>query len=411
MQVCIIYDGDYPWDVRIEKMTITLVNNGYDVHLICRNLNKKPIYEMFNEIHIHRIPARASNFVNHLSSFPAFFNPLWLAKIRDVIRRFAIDLIVVRDLPLALAAVLIGKRYDLPVIFDMAENYPAMLHDAWKYDDFKLTNLVVRNPTIAKAVERVALKTVTHVITVIEESKARLVRLGVDEARISIVRNTPVIGVQNDEEAGCVGSEGNVCVAPHRIKLIYVGGLEPMRGLDALIGNMPELVEEIPQLRLTIVGGGKWQNGLEAEVNRLGLGPHVTFTGRLPYWEALKRVRQSDAGIIPHRITPHTTCTIPNKLFEYMMNGVPVIATNMAPVRRIIEDTGCGYIYSNVSELAGALNKVADENIRKRLGDNARQATRTQYNWNMDGQSFLRVIELALHKPPLSRLTVESVAK
>jgi glycosyltransferase involved in cell wall biosynthesis len=398
MQVCIIYDGDYPWDVRIEKMTATLLDNGYQVQLICRNLGKQPVYENLNGIRIHRLDPFANNFVNQWSSFPAFFNPAWLSKIRQVIKTFSIGLIIVRDLPLALAAIMVGRSHNLSVILDMAENYPAMLYDGWKYDGFKFSNLFVRNPIFAKAIELLALKTATHVIAVIEESKERLVRLGLNESTISIVRNTPIINLRNNNETECPFSQENEFSSSNYLNLIYVGGLEPMRGLEQLIGSVPQLLEEIPQLRLTIVGGGKWQPRLQSEVNRLGLDRYVTLTGRLPYAEALKRVGRSDVGIIPHRITPHTNSTIPNKLFEYMMNGVPVIATDMVPVKRIIEHACCGYVYSNISELLTALKNLADNHIRERLGNNAREAARTHYNWDVDAQSFMRAVQSVLHK-------------
>jgi glycosyltransferase involved in cell wall biosynthesis len=409
MRVCIIYDGDYPWDVRIEKMAETLVENGYEVHLICRNLNKNPTYELLNRIHIHRLSPYGNNFVNQWASFPAFFNPAWLSKTREIIKKFSIGLIIVRDLPLALAATAMGKIYGLPVIVDVAENYPAMLYDIWKYDEFKFTNLFVRNPLIAKVIERCALKTATHLIVVIEESKERLVRLGLGESSITIVRNTPAQNCKDYKERGDSIAEAGDVTPDCPFNLIYVGGLEPMRGLESLIQSVPQLIRHMPEVRLTIVGGGKWQRDLQCLVDRLELNGYVSLTGRLLYEEALKLVGQSDAGIIPHRITPHTNSTIPNKLFEYMMNAIPVIATDMAPVRRIIEDVQCGYVYSNVSELLTALRNLADKDNRRMLGNNGLEAIRTRYNWQMDAASFLQAVSSTLRRTPCTSPNKHSV--
>jgi glycosyltransferase involved in cell wall biosynthesis len=410
MKVCILYDGDYPWDVRIEKMTATLAANGYQVHLVCRNLSKQPAYEFSNNIHIHRLAPFNNNFVNQWCSFPAFFNPVWLGQLRRVIKTYSIGVIIVRDLPLALAAIMVGRSQNLPVILDMAENYPAMLRDIWKYEEFKLVNFFVRNPIAAKAIELLALKTATHVMVVIEESQNRLMKLGLAESSISIVRNTPVLSSRNRERRSAT-SRKDASNPVGCLNLIYVGGLEPMRGLEALIQNVPDLIEQLPQLRLTIVGGGKWQGQLQAEVDQLGVSRYVTLTGQVPYSEALKRVGQSDAGIIPHRITPHTTSTIPNKLFEYMANGIPVVATDMAPVKRIIEDTNCGYVYSNVSELVTALKNLSDDNNRERLGNNALEASRGRYNWAVDGANLLKTIRSAMRRRSPRDLVADSVSR
>lgn len=409
MQVCMLYDGPYPWDVRIEKMAATLLENGYEVHLVCRNMEKQPEYQVLNKIHIHRVGLFTSPTINQCCGFPAFFNPVWLTKLQRVLKTYSIGLIIVRDLPLALAAVLVGRSQNVPVILDMAENYPAMLYDGWRYDRFKFSNLFVRNPIFAKVIELVALKTASHVLVVIEESQNRLLNLGLAKSSIAIVRNTPVLGaMRNSKMESSTSSKGrSTPIGP--LKLIYVGGLEPMRGLEALIRSVPELIEQVPQLKLTIVGGGKWQKDLQNDIDRLGVGRYVTLTGRVPYSDALKRVEESDAGIIPHRVTAHTSSTIPNKLFEYMAMGIPVIATNMQPVRRVIEESDCGYTYSNVAELVNALKNLSDSENRRRLGKNALIASRVRYNWEIDGAMFLRTVQLTMGMVPPARLIADSL--
>src|SRR3990172_5189513 len=146
MRICKIYDGDYPWDVRVQKILLTLVEKGYEVHLVCRNLAKRPTYEYLDKVHIHRLTYFKNDGINSVFSFPAPFNPLWLRTIMRVIRKNKADLIIVRDLPLTLAAILIGRIYGIPVVFDMAEDYPAMVRDIWRFSGFKAANLLARNP-------------------------------------------------------------------------------------------------------------------------------------------------------------------------------------------------------------------------------------------------------------------------
>jgi Glycosyltransferase Family 4 len=222
LRICKIYDGDYPWDVRVQKVMSTLVAQGYEVHLVCRNQGKRPTYEYLDKVHIHRLFPLRSHRLNSAISFPAPLNPLWLHTIRGVVRKIRANIIIVRDLPLTLAAIFIGRIYDLPIIFDMAENYPAMVLDIWKFGRFKASNLIARNPLIVRSVEALSVRGVDKIWAVVEESKSRLLReYPISESKIGIVSNTPRL---SDIPTKILDT-----ATPDRdgsLKLVFIGGLE-----------------------------------------------------------------------------------------------------------------------------------------------------------------------------------------
>jgi glycosyltransferase involved in cell wall biosynthesis len=388
MRICKVYDGDYPWDVRVEKILSTLVGAGHEVHLVCRNLLRRPENQIEDGVHIHRLRRFESDRWAQLLTFPAFCNPLWLSKIASVVRDHAIDLLLVRDLPLALAASAVGKWHGIPVILDMAENYPAMLKDVWKFDSFGFNNIVLRNPLLAKVIESIAIRSADHLLVVIEESKQRLVGLGVEQKKISVVSNTPrVDGLQFRTDYQDEGFQGST------LSVVFVGGLEPMRGLGPVLEMFPAALRAIPSLRFKIVGGGKWEQDLKTKAQSLGLNGHVVFTGRTDYGRALSEVSQSDIGIIPHRVTAHTNSTIPNKLFEYMLLGKPVLATELAPVSRIIRQVNCGLTFSDEKGFVSALLALEDPVIRAKLGENGRRAVLDKYNWERDSRDLINAVD------------------
>lgn len=130
-----IWDGDYPWDIRVEKFCSALIEAGNEIHLVCRNLARRPREELYEGIHLHRLPflPRWLGRLNAPFTFPAFFNPIWLANMYRHARAHACEVIIVRDLPMAPAAVLIGWLTRRPVIMDMAECYPEMLRSRWQH--------------------------------------------------------------------------------------------------------------------------------------------------------------------------------------------------------------------------------------------------------------------------------------
>jgi glycosyltransferase involved in cell wall biosynthesis len=315
-------------------------------------------------------------------------NPTWVGRIAEVVTSHGLDALIVRDLPLALAAAAVGRRHRLPVLLDMAENYPAMLRDVNRYERFRLQNVVVRNPRLASVVERLALRLVDHVFVVIEEARDRLLQLGVAVDRVSIVRNTPK--VEFTEFPTAWGPPAGDATST---TLAFVGGLEPMRGLEAALEMLAAAVRRAPELRLRIIGDGRWKGDLEAHARALGVGSHVEFTGRRDYQRALFEVQRADVGLIPHRVTEHTNSTIPNKLFEYMLLGKPVLATGMTPVRRVLEEADCGLVYRSREEGVEALMRLRDGAVRRRLGDNGRRAVLDRYRWDHDGATLVRAVE------------------
>lgn len=386
MRICNVYDGDYPWDVRVEKIVSSLVERGHEVHLVCRNLLGRPEEEVQDRIHIHRIRAFKNAGLVRALTFPAFFNPIWLSRICRVVRDHAIDLLIVRDLPLALAVKGVGRYWGIPVVLDMAENYPAMLQDVWKFESFRLSNIFLRNPLFARWIEALAIRSVDHLLVVIEEAKERLVKQGVKTQKISIVRNTPKLDGAK-YQAECRRRD------PQELSVVFVGGLEPVRGLDEVLAMLPMALRSVPSLRFTIVGGGRWEDDLKSRARSLGLDGRVVFAGRTEYNRALIEVSLGDIGIIPHRVTEHTNSTIPNKLFEYMLLGKPVLSTELAPVSRIVREVDCGLTYNDEKGFVSALLDLSDPTVRKKLGENGRRAVMEKYNWAQESLTLNNAIE------------------
>ena len=147
MSICYIYQDKYPWDIRVDKEVSTFNENKYETHIVSRGGYGLPLIEkIFPHVYVHRLNVNSIKNINNIMNFPAFFSPFWLMKIFDVIKKFEVKLIIVRDLPLGPAAILAGKIKHIPVIIDMAENYPAMIQDTWKYRGPFIQDYLIRNP-------------------------------------------------------------------------------------------------------------------------------------------------------------------------------------------------------------------------------------------------------------------------
>lgn len=384
MHILKVWDGEYPWDVRAEKVSRALTDAGHRVHMVARNRDGRVRREELPECTVHRLaPWRAlGRRLDAASQFPAFFNPRWLRLAFRVARDERCEAIVVRDLPLAPAAIVVGDLLGIPVVLDMAENYPAMIRDLWTTRSTRFGDVLVRNPRAVEAVERWTLERVAHVLVVVEESRDRLVSdLGVPADRITVVGNTPSLSRLDEmparERTGGGGS----------LEVVYLGLLEHARGVGTAIEAVALARQAGIPVRLTLIGDGRARDDFRTLRDGLGLSEaEVPMLGFIKYEEALRVVARADAGIIPHLANESWNSTVPNKLFDYMAAGLCVLTSDARPARRIVEQEGAGLAFTSgsASSLCKVLERLYRQQDASSMGAAGREAIRQRHHWELD---------------------------
>lgn len=392
LRVLYVWDADYPWDVRVEKICATLASAGHDVHIAARNKRRDPTVERLPEGTVHRMPPLrwAGRAVDSASGFPAFFNPRWLSLLDRTVRRLRPDVVIGRDIPLAPTALWAGHRHGIPVVLDVAENYPAMLRMVFDAGVHRVTDHLVRNPAAAGVVERYSLTRADRVIVVVEEMAERLVRMGIPADRIDVVSNTP--------------PRSRVDEAPDRrhrpagqpLGLVYLGHLEVPRGLLEMVDAVAILRRDGFPVRATIVGKGRDAQLFKDRAREQGLtDADVSFLGYVDRDAALRAVQEADIGVLPHHVNEQWNTSIPNKLFDYMAVSLPVVSSNPGPFERITRETGAGEVFQagDASSLAAAIRRLADADVRERYGAAGRRAILDRYNWEHDACVLTRGLD------------------
>jgi len=379
-----IWYADYPWDVRVQKVIVGLQQRGWSVDVVARNKRNLAHRDTVDGAVIHRL--RSIRFLgrslNGLLSFPAFLNPRWIKHIWRVARQTKPDVILVRDLPLAPAAIWVGQLLKTPVVLDMAEDYPGLLRALWENRVAKPMDRLVRNPTLASFVERWVLRRIDGVVCVIEESAARVRSLGVAEAKITVVRNTPMtIEVPSNPRSNQDAGE--------ELLIAYLGLIERHRGVHDLIRAVAECHKRNWPVKLVVVGDGVGLPEIQKLATELGvLGRGVELLGRLENRRALDVIAKADVGAIPHIPCDAWNSTIPNKLFDYMSLGLPVLASDVPPVQRIVIQEACGVCYrsGDIMDLVSKIEELRSRSARKRMAAAGMAAITERYNWTNDSE-------------------------
>jgi len=392
LAVLYVWQSEYPWDVRTEKVCKALSDAGARVHLAACNRRWESTEERLPEALTHRMsPWRwVGRGLDRALQFPAFFNPRWIALLAGVMHRDRPHVIVVRDLPLCPTALWIGRRFGVPVVFDMAENYPAITQDLWDAGRQRRFDFLVRNPRFVAAVEDYCIHRVDHTLVVVEECAAGLATRGVSRDRIDIVSNTP------PASRASAHGERPVKAARERVEIVYLGILEIVRGVQELIGAVRVLRDHSVRVRATIVGGGRDMDLFRQRARELGLTDEdVVFKGHLDHAAALDVVAAADIGVVPTRRTAHADSTVPNKLFDYMAAALPVVTSDTVPCARIVRETDTGEVFraGDAADLAAAIGRLVEDPARRyAMGEHGREAIRTRYNWEQDSAVLTRVI-------------------
>jgi glycosyltransferase involved in cell wall biosynthesis len=382
---------EYPPDRRVEREARDLIRAGHNVFLMARRAPGQAAEETVHGVHVIRVPLP---FQKHrlLCDLTYYLCQRYLIlwSILRACRRYRIDALHVHDLPYAFATTLAGRLLHLPVIFDMHEHYTVMVAMGFEAPAYRRFKPLAGPPlALLRLEERFACRRAHKVIVVADEHVPRVGSLGVARENIVVVTNTE----DHDAFSG-VAIDQELC-ARHREEfvILYVGMLNPHRGLETAIDAMPAILRQVPNARLVIVGDGPSRSVLEQRVRTTRLEERVTFTGYQPFARLSSYITLSAAGLIPHISTPHIETTMPNKVFQYMLLGRPVIVSSVRPLMRVVRDAQCGVIFTerDPGSLAEAVLQLRDHQLRQQLGENGRAAIAARYNWNHTVQTLLEL--------------------
>lgn len=216
-------------------------------------------------------------------------------------------------------------------------------------------------------------------IVVSPSTKQELLNLGYSEEQISIVHNCVDHTVYKPNE-----SERSATPL-----ISYVGRLKKYKSVEHLLRAFREVANDIPHVKLLIIGDGDYKAELEKMSLELGIASSVRFTGFVDEETKVKLLQQSWFSVNPSSKEGWGLTVV-----EANACGTPVIASNVPGLRDSIQDnvTGLLYEYGNVAELSEKMKLLLNDSaLRKRLTDAAHRWSLT-FDWSVSAQKMLDII-------------------
>ena len=247
---------------------------------------------------------------------------------------------------------------------------------------------------LIKRMERRLIKSCDKVVTV-NESIANILskRYGVEE--VGVIMNTPPIQFFPPTNNECnlreilgIGDEKKIA--------IYVGSIQSGRGIEKLL----ESLRFIENVHLVLMGYGSKEilGNLNVLAGRFGVTERFSVFGPVPSELVPLYTSSADVGVAPilNSCLSYYLCS-PNKVFEYMHAGIPVVASNFPEMSRVVikEEIGMVFDPEDPEDIANSIRRIVeDEGLQRKYRINSLKGAR-KYNWGIES-SKLQAIYMEL---------------
>lgn len=172
--------------------------------------------------------------------------------------------------------------------------------------------------------------------------------------------------------------------------ICYVGAISFIRGVIPFLDALDAVPDEVK-----IYIAGTFAN-LDVELAATGHKNwgRVIFYGQVDRQTIREIYGKSFAGIVNFLPAPNHEYSQPNKLFEYMAAGIPVVASNFRLWQDMILPTNCGFVVDPASpkEIAEAINSLASNPRRvSDMAENGKKAIKSRFSWDYEAHELLKL--------------------
>jgi glycosyltransferase involved in cell wall biosynthesis len=288
-------------------------------------------------------------------------------------------------IPLGLA--LKVRRPSAAVVYDVHEDYPAMMHEKY-WLPRSLRPLVALGARVANVT-------------------AGLCFDGIVTADPSVGQDfSPIAGSKTLVYYNFPPLEVFALSEPIRptADLVYVGGMSDRAGTFVVLDALASLALQGIRVSARLAGytdGDAGRAAIQEGIRQRGLESQVELCGRIPYLEVPTWMRSGHIGLVPLQAIPKFMKNIPSKMFEYWACGLPVIGSNLPPIRQFLREGQNGMLFcpSDPEDLARAIRYCIEHpEARKKMGCGGKDMITKEWNNDKQVEALIGFYQQISHK-------------
>jgi glycosyltransferase involved in cell wall biosynthesis len=313
--------NDIATDQRVQKVVYTLQKNGYEVLVVGRKLK--------DSLDVSHLPFKSYRFRLLFKKKALFYAEYNLRLFFFLLFKKA-DVLHANDLDTLLANYLVSKIKGIPIVYD-------------SHEYFCYVPELINRPLVQKiwlGIEKWLFPKLKHIITV-NNSIARLYEQEY-KIPVKVLKNVPFKSVYQNNR---IKSKHELGLPENKsIILLQGSGINIHRGAEEAV----EAMQYVKNAILLIIGGGDVFSNLEKLVLQHQLMDKVMIKPKMPFYDLIHFTFNATIGLsIDKPGNPNYENSLPNKLFDYIHAGVPVLVSGLNEVKRIVLHYNIGCIIEN----------------------------------------------------------------
>ncbi|WP_273851388.1 glycosyltransferase [Guptibacillus spartinae] len=339
---------DIDYDARVQREAIALAESGYKVTICCLNEFDTEPPLLHNLIKIHKLDIYTKQAKKGLASGLSGKPSIIARMVRNPLVKLAKDQYASYEFykrvkeTMALETIHAIHCHDLNTL-DTGKRLAGHFQSKLIYDSHELFNEMTGRNAIDRrfgyALEAKLMKRVDRFITVnpflIDKFSKRYGTLPPS----IYLQNIPLLG-EEQERKNANYFHHLYGIPTDKMILLYQGGFSKNRGIELCVKSMNQLSD---QYHLVLLGDGDIKAALTQLVEAENLTSRVHFHPKVPPTEILSLTKEADIGLVMYEnVSENNYYSTPNKIFEYMLMGLPVVSSNHPGKAYLLEEYDFG---------------------------------------------------------------------
>ncbi|MBI9070107.1 MAG: glycosyltransferase [Melioribacteraceae bacterium] len=359
LSIVISFLGNAYHDSRVVNLTESLQEDGHFVKVISFDWETPNFKPITGNTSVQKLSKEKSSLF-------FYFKFIWLL-IKGLLKTKA-DIYIAEDI------------YTLPFVYYIAKYRKAKVY--YNSREFYAFLAGLRNKSVVQNIIRKiesAFITKVDLVLTTGEMDSEFLEEYYSIKNTLVIRNIPKLAIPTED----IDLREKLGISKESKILLYQGVLLEGRGLQIAIKSLKDL----ENCELVIIGDGPFRGKFEMIAEEFSISDKVHFLGKVPHKDLMNYTASADFGLcLIENISKSYYYALPNKLFEYIMSGLPIISSNLPQMKKIVEDYKIGKVVEieKKENITQELNEIInDDSSVKSYKLNSREAAK-ELNWQRE---------------------------